>query len=597
MTTEVAEPVAAPPEPEVFFRLWPKQLFAFNLLFEDGINQLLYGGAAGGAKSHFERMVAVYVAKTWPGSTFSIFRQTDSQLRENHIKKWNAEIAPKFGGRYLVQQMEYHWPSPAWCWCPKTEKNGQPAVCVHSSQTVFRHIDAVLGVMKHQGATWAGLGSDEATLLTGSDNEFLFTRVRPDGAELPKEMMDLNGVGDPRRKGEPYQYPGWPGYHRFQLLTANPGGPGHDWCYANFVDPMDAISRFPELWEDKEIISGPEPLLNSRGEEVWTETVIGPDGKELELTVDMRGGQKWTVLIHLPEPYGDVEMKRAFVPARLADNPTVDAKQYAAGLAAGSAEQKRRYLDGDWSYSEDKVFKVLDPDVHLIDPEWVFGTDRRPPLSWPRGIGQDHGTAKQTACAWITLDEEGFLICYMEYYKTGPVGEHVTAIRDLMLKDGHPELTLRGDPRIVHHNQGINMKISVADIYRHGGEPASSPGERMVQRREAGIRIKMSTITDEAAMTALTDLLEPDAGRIFPDWHPKRGEFGAPMLFFTKAVRSGWREMQNLRHPPVEEDGLYGEGIKDGQPDHFFDALKRIAGPFHQRLAVGKRRLGRVQLR
>ncbi len=587
MTTEVAERPAATKAP-VLFRLWPKQMYAFNLVFEHGIDQLLFGGAGGGGKSQFERIVACYVAKAWPGSQFAIFRRTDSQLRENHTKKWLTDIHPYIGGKFFVQQMEYIWPTPEWCWCPKRDKNGL-AICAHSSQTLFRHVDAEHGVQKHQGAAYAAQGSDEATLLSGPDNEYLFTRVRSEDNEYAKKI--------PGPDGREYDYPGWPGYHRLQILTANPGGVGQDWCYANFIDPMDGLERFPEQWEDKKIIGGPHPLTNSRGQQVWTEYGEDLRGNEIEIEVDMRGGQRWTVEIDLPEGLGKETLTRAFVPAKVRDNPAVDAKRAAGQMAMGSAEQRRRFLEGDWSYAEDKVFKVLEPDIHQVNPEWVFGPSLRPPLSWPRGIGQDHGTTKPTACAWVTLEEEGFIICYQEYYKPGPIGEHVVAIRDLMLKDGHPELTLAGDPRIMHRNQGVKQQISVADIYRHGGEPAGTAGERRVQMREAGIRIKPSRITDEAALTALADLLEPDPNRIFPDWHPKRGQGGAPMLFFTTNVRAIWRELQNLRHPEIEEDGRYGEGIKDGQPDHGFDALKRIAGPFHQRIARGRRALGRFQLR
>jgi hypothetical protein len=580
MTTAVTERPAEVPT-STLFSLWPKQMIAFDLLFKHGVNQLLFGGAAGGAKSHFMRALACWVAVNWPGSTFAIFRKLDLQLKENHVKKWMKEIHPYVGGRLFVQAMEYRWPSPDWCWCPKMDNQGK-AICDHSSVTVFRHIDASDGVEKHQGASYAAQGPDEATHLSGPDLEYLFTRVRADGDDIAKSVLGPNG--------QMYDYPGWDGWHQIQCLTANPGGVGQDWCYANFVDPMDGLARFPEHWEDKEIIDGPYPLTNDKGEQVWTTWVRDLEGNPKEVVVDVQGGQTWTVLIHLGPPFGDVKLKRAFVPAKVLDNPAVDPVAYAANLAVGSAEQKNRFLNGDWSYSEDAVFQMLDKPTHVVKKERIWGADLRPPLSWPRRVGQDHGEAKPTACAWVTLEEEGFLICYMEYYKAGPIGDHVREIRDLMLIDGHPDIVLEGDPRIDHKTKGVKTLISVAQIYRHGGEPSPSPDARKLQMREVGIAIKASRIKDEAALLGLTDLLECDPSRQFPSWHQRAGEYGSPMLFFTEDVVQGFRELQNLRHPEIEEDGRYGEGIKDGQPDHFFDALKRVAGPFHQAIARGPRR-------
>ena len=585
-------PVAASDTPleMTLFSLWPKQRIAFDLMWNQGVNQLLYGGALGGAKSHWLRFFACYVAVAYPGSTFAIFRKLDLQLKENHIKKWMKEIHPYIGGRWVQGEMEYRWPSPEWCWCPKTDSAGGKAICDHSSTTVFRHVDAETGVEKHQGASYAAMGPDEATHLAGFEIEYLLTRCRPDGDEIEKDI--------PGPDGRMYHYPGWPGWHQMQALTANPGGVGQDWMYSNFVDPLDGIARFPEYWEDKELIDGPHPLTNDQGEQVWRELIIGLDGKPKWITVDVRGGQTWTILVHLDPPYGDQFLKRAFVPAKLIDNPAVDADKYAAGVAIGSAEQKSRFLDGDWSYTEDAVFAMLDRDIHVVEASRIFGNETRPPLNWPRGIGQDHGTTKPTACAWVTIEEEGYLICYREYYVANKsVGEHVVAIRNLMLEDGHVEIQLAGDPRMDHKSIGIGKKLSLNDVYRHGGEPAGTEQERKVQRREAGIKIKGSRITDDAAESMMADLLEPDPSRPFPDWHPKRGETGSPLLFFTEEVKQGFREMQNLRHPEIEDDGRYGEGIKDGQPDHFYDAIKRVAPEFHVRMTRGKSRMGRFQLR
>lgn len=79
-------------------RLWPKQQFAFDLIWQHDIEQLLYGGAAGGAKSHFVRALAAYLAHLWPGSLVGVFRRSDPELRANHVEKWLEDVDPYVAG-------------------------------------------------------------------------------------------------------------------------------------------------------------------------------------------------------------------------------------------------------------------------------------------------------------------------------------------------------------------------------------------------------------------------------------------------------------------------------------------------------------------
>ena len=68
------------------FQLWPKQVEAMDLIWNQGVEQLLYGGAAGGAKSHFLRVLAYDLAMKWPGCRIPIFRLTFPELAETHLE-------------------------------------------------------------------------------------------------------------------------------------------------------------------------------------------------------------------------------------------------------------------------------------------------------------------------------------------------------------------------------------------------------------------------------------------------------------------------------------------------------------------------------
>jgi hypothetical protein len=59
-----------------------------------------------------------------------------------------------------------------------------------------------------------------------------------------------------------------------------------------------------------------------------------------------------------------------------------------------------------------------------------------------------------------------------------------------------------------------------------------------------------------------------------------------------------WRELKSLKHPSRDADGYHPEEIKTGQPDHAFDAIKRIAPVLRLRVEAPKRRrLGALQLK
>ena len=154
-----------------------------------------------------------------------------------------------------------------------------------------------------------------------------------------------------------------------------------------------------------------------------------------------------------------------------------------------------------------------------------------------------------------------------------------------MERDGHPEIPLMADPRLWHRNQGVDQQISIAAIYLHLGMPPDDPTAR-AHAKARGIKLVMSTIEDKAALESLGNMLDPQPDVLFPYWHPLAGKPGAPQLFIAQRCENLWRELTNLKRPPLEADGLYGEGIKNGQPDHGFDALKRIAEPLRRALVT-----------
>lgn len=516
-----------PVEERYAYDLHPRQLDVMASFFEDDVEQLLYGGAAGGGKSHLARALAFTLAIAWPGARIPIFRENYTQLIKTQVSKWRLEMAaigydvnsPKV---WHATDHEFHFP------------NG--------SIVEFLHIDQTIGAEKWLSAEWAALIVDEATQLTEEDLKMLYSRVR-----APEHLREHWAKLADEREAQG----GWRmDWRPLALYLTNPGGVSHSYFKSEFVDVGRANNLAPWTWKE-------------------------------------------TVLVGAQEM--DVEIRRCFVPAFLTDNPSLNAQQYAAQLAQiASMVRREQMLSGNWDAFEGKVFDVLNEEIHHVDASMAFAGKRVPPKDWPRIAGLDHGTTNPTAVEWTTRDEDGFFITYLEYYSPGHVGAHIEAIKELMMLDGHRSLGIIGDPRMWHKNL-VNARgmHSLAEEYLFNGAP---PEERvdMAKRLDDGIKLinpmKGQTNEDARRQTqriVLQRLLEPDPNRMFPDWHPMRGQMGAPRWFISTACKNLWREMNALQY--VSREGQFSEDTVK-KDDHAYDAVARSVPIFEQALSTGGRR-------
>lgn len=560
---------AAPRKPVVAYSLWPKQMALMMALDVDGVNQALYGGAAGPGKSYSLRARAFHESQMWPGARIPIFREAFTQLRKTQIVKWHAEMG------HLGMDVKDYWRESSGEWSfPNPHNPGQPTVIE------FLHLDQSIGAEKWQSAEWASLKVDEATQMGHEDIELLYSRVRVEDAlkvlwrqladdreaqananpemvvaNITRRLQILGGHVDEDRNfvlgPEPTQEEidvAWPDeiklirtdWHPQAVYATNPGGVSHEYFKERFID--ESLMQDGKPWDVTETVS--------------------LDGEEVNLTV-----------------------RRFFLPGRLTDNPALDPREYATNLAhLSNVRRREQLLAGDWDYFEGKVFDMLEEDVHFIDPRRPFSGRQAPPLDWPRLGGMDHGTTSPTAFEWLTRDEDGFLICYLEYYSPGPVGTHIDGVRSLMSLDGRHDTTFMADPRMYHKTKGTHRMWSVADEYLYGGEPPENPSMAAIAKAR-GVRLIQATVEREAARIALQRMFEPDPSRIFPDWHPRAGQYGAPRLFIATSCPNVWRELNNLRFLPESE-----ETVKEN--DHGFDALYRGATAFEQALLSTQPRAG-----
>lgn len=150
--------------------------------------------------------------------------------------------------------------------------------------------------------------------------------------------------------------------------TGNPGGPGHQWVKARYIDPA--------------------PL----GWDVITSTFTNPFN-----------GEK-------------VTRDRVYIPSRLQDNQYLGSEYVANLHMSGNAELVRAWLEGDWSVIAGAFFPEWSSAKHVVRPLEL-------PTDWIRFRAMDWGSAKPFAVYWVAVSDgtmpqfpRGALVVYREWY-------------------------------------------------------------------------------------------------------------------------------------------------------------------------------------
>lgn len=274
--------------------------------FLSDANEMLYGGAAGGGKSHLMRVLAVMLCAEVPGLQVYLFRRHFADLYKNHME--GAGGFPAMLGPWI--------------------KAGFVKLNLSNSQIQFWndakihlcHCQHEKDVFKYQGAEIHVLLLDELTHFSESIYRYLRGRCRLGGLSIPtKYRAKLPMV----------------------LAGSNPGGVGHNWVKRAWIDlaPPSAIVQMPKN----------------------------------------EGG-----------------MRRQYIPAKLADNPTMaendpDYEDRLQGL--GNQSLVRAMLDGDWNIvAGGALDDVWSPRV--IVPRFAI------PTSWRVDRSFDWGSSKPFSVLW-----------------------------------------------------------------------------------------------------------------------------------------------------------------------------------------------------
>lgn len=263
--------------------------------------EILYGGAAGGGKSHLMRVAAIAWCTDIPGLQVYIFRRLSDDLAKNHME------GPAGFPALLAEWIDAGHVKVNWSKNFIEFWNGAK---IH-----LCHCQYEKDVSKYQGAEIHVLMIDELTHFTEKIYRYLRGRCRIGGLRLKVKYAGL--------------FP--------RIVTgSNPGGVGHNWVKATFIDEA-------------------------------------------------------APMIIKAQPKGEGGMKRQYIPAKLTDNPTLmendpDYGDRLEGL--GNPALVKAMRDGDWNIVAGGMFDdVWSEKHHVLKPFEI-------PASWRIDRSFDWGSSK-----------------------------------------------------------------------------------------------------------------------------------------------------------------------------------------------------------
>ena len=227
-----------------------------------GVDEVLFGGAAGGGKSYGQLVDALLYALKYPGSRQLMLRRTFPDLQRSLIEQ-HMKFYPRAQYRYN-----------------ESKKTGR---FTNGSVLEFGYCDADKDVYQYQGAEYDVVRFDELTHFTEKQYKYLISRVR--GAKP---------------------------YPRCVKSSTNPGNVGHAWVKARFVDAAPAGQVFvgeqgrkrlfiPSLIQDN-------PFLMSADPEYLERLKLLPEDEQKALLYgdwDIFSGQVFAEWRNDPRHYAD----------------------------------------------------------------------------------------------------------------------------------------------------------------------------------------------------------------------------------------------------------------------------------------------------
>lgn len=273
----------------------------------------MFGGARGGGKTDALLAYAIKRSLEHPGSNRLFIRKTFSQL---------TGVGAAIPRSHQFLHGKAHWSEQNYKW---TFKNG--------SVLKFGHLSDVQAIHNYLGSQADDILIDQAEGISYDE----YTQLK--GAN----RATVDGIVPTMR------------------LTANPGGIGHGWLKALFIDGM-----LPNTATDINLGTEERP--------VW--------------------------------------IAHRFVPSRVFDNAELLKRDpnYVQNLRSIGGTLARAWIEGEWDQFSGQFFTEWEPAQHICQPFAV-------PADWPRWHATDWGLKDPSCTLWGTRSPLGRIYIYRERYE------------------------------------------------------------------------------------------------------------------------------------------------------------------------------------
>lgn len=430
--------------------IWQPQPGPQSALIECPIFEVFYGGARGGGKTESSIGDWLQHSSLYGQDAIGIFvRRKLTQLAE--VIARTQQIFPKLGAKWNEQKKTW------------TMANG--------ARLKFVYLERDSDAEEYQGHSYTRVYVEE---ITNFPNPGPINKLRAtlrSGAGVPVGMR----------------------------LTGNPGGPGHNWVKARYIDP------------------------DPRGYKVLEE----------ETTYELEGEQV------------TVKLARVFIPSKIGDNILLmknDPTYILRLRQSGSEALVQAWLEGNWDIVDGAFFDEFDASKHVLAMDWLDLI----PASALRFRSFDWGSAKPFSVGWWAVSDgtwglpAGAIVKYREWY--GAKGPN----QGLKMEATQVAIGILQREGAVFNEQDQKVKDPTERVRYGAADPACfirnggpSIAERMMQK---GCNWK------------------PADNKRLPGWSELRsrlvGVNGVPMIYFLECCEDTIRTLPVLQHDETDPEDL-----------------------------------------
>lgn len=472
--------------------IWSPQPGPQTSLLECPVFEVFYGGARGGGKTESSIGDWLQHSAEYGEAAIGIFvRRKFKQLAE--VIARTKQLFPKIGAKYNEQKAEWRM--------------------ANGARLKFVYLERDSDAEEYQGHNYTRVYVEEVTNFPTSGPIDKLRATLRSGSGVPVGMR----------------------------LTGNPGGPGHNWVKARYIDPA-------------------------------------PQGYKLiaeECQVEIDGIMT------------TVSLERVFIPSKLGDNMMLlrNDPTYVLRLRqSGSEALVKAWLEGNWDIVDGAFFTELDENTHGRPADLM----RWCPPGAVRFRSFDWGSYRPFSVGWWVICDGNWprgqelprdaIFRYREWYgASGPnkgLGMTADAVQKeiLEMEDGERIRYAVADPAIFIRNGGPSIAETMARCRWRRADNKRIPGWEQVFQRIKG-----------PPQVPLVDRHGNELGLSPP----------TPMLYAAHECEDFWRTMPTLQH---DEDN--GEDLDTDGEDHVADEVRYgcMSRPWQPKLVDQPRGLGLPKL-